>query len=314
VLCLRAAGLPARVIQGFPLRAGIVREARRVPEVLERGRWRGLNLDLSPVGRFAAPTLVWSSGEQPLASGTGGNALDWQIELQPRQSALWRRFFEQTIDRNSLLAHWSLYQLPPDAQEILRILLLIPVGALLAAVLRNVIGLNTFGTFMPILIAVAFRQTALLYGLGLFAVIIGVGYIVRLGLERYKLLLVPRLSSILTFVIGCICVLALVGHHLAVRNIIAVGLFPIVILTMTIERFHVTAEELGGRAALGMAVRTLGVAAAVYGLLAWEYLQLVFFTYPELLLLVAAAQIALGRYVGFRLTELTRFRRLAEPS
>lgn len=310
VLCLRAAGRPARIVQGFPLRAGIYRDVRRIPETVDAGRWRLLNLSLSPVDGLIARTLVWSIGGQPLASGVGGDAIEWQVELQPYRSALWRRFFEQTVDRDSFLARWSLYQLPPDAQEVLRILLLIPVGALLAAVLRNVIGLNTFGTFMPILIAVAFRQTELAYGLGLFAVIIGVGYIVRLGLERYKLLLVPRLSTILTFVIGCICILALLGHHLAMRNIIAVGLFPIVILTMTIERFHVTAEEQGGRAALGMAIRTLAVAAAVYGLLAWEYLQLVFFTYPELLLLVAATQIALGRYVGFRLAELSRFRRL----
>ena len=206
----------------------------------------------------------------------------------------------------------QLFVLPPDAQQILRILLLVPVGALLAALLGNVVGLNTFGTFMPILIAIAFRQTELAYGLSLFGAIIAVGYVVRLGLERYKLLLVPRLSAILTFVIGIIAFVALLGHHLAMRNIIAVGLFPIVILTMTIERFHVVAEETGVRAALGMAFRTLAVAAAVYGLLAWEYLQLVFFTFPEFLFLVVAAQIALGRYVGFRLTEVMRFRRITE--
>ena len=139
----------------------------------------------------------------------------------------------------------QLFVLPPDAQQILRILLLVPVGALLAALLGNVVGLNTFGTFMPILIAIAFRQTELAYGLSLFGAIIAVGYVVRLGLERYKLLLVPRLSAILTFVIGIIAFVALLGHHLAMRNNIAVGLFPMVILTMTIERFHVVAEETG---------------------------------------------------------------------
>jgi hypothetical protein len=313
-LCLRAAGHPARIVLGFPLRAGIYTEAAPLAEVLEAGRWRVLDLDASPIAGLFGRRLVWSLGEQALVAGGGGAPVAWQLELRPQRSALWRRFFEQTVNRDAFLARWSLYQLPPDSQEILRILLLVPVGALLAALLRNVVGLNTFGTFMPILIAIAFRQTQLAYGLSLFAIIIAVGYLVRLGLERYKLLLVPRLSAILTFVIGCIAFLALLGHHLALRNVIAVGLFPIVILAMTIERFHVVAEESGGRTALGMAARTLAVAAAVYGLLAWDYLQLLFFTYPELLLLVAAAQIALGRYVGFRLTELTRFRRIAEGS
>jgi len=311
-LCLRVAGHPARVVQGFPLRAGIYREAALLPEVFEAGRWRALDLGPSPIGGLFTRMLVWSYGEQPLATGSGGSAVAWQLELQQRRSRLWLRFFEQTVNQDAFLARWSLYQLPPDAQQILQILLLVPVGALLAALLRNVVGLNTFGTFMPILIAIAFRQTELAYGLSLFTAIIAVGYLVRLGLERYKLLLVPRLSAILTFVIGVIAFLALLGHHLAMRNIIAVGLFPIVILTMTIERFHVVAEETGTRAALGMAARTLVVAAAVYGLFSWEYLQLVFFTYPELLLIIAAAQIALGRYVGFRLTELARFRRITE--
>ncbi len=165
---------------------------------------------------------------------------------------------------------------------------------------------------MPILIAIAFRQTELLVGLVLFTLIVATGYAVRLAIEHYKLLLVPRLSAILTFVIGCLALLSLVGHHLASRNVISVGLLPIVILTMTIERFHVVAEESGPRAALGMAARTGAVAALIYALLSWEYLQLVLFTYPESLLIVAAGQIALGRYVGFRLTELWRFRRLGE--
>ncbi len=314
VLCLRSGGYPARVVQGFPLRAGIYREPLRLPQVAEAGRWRVLDLDLSPIPGLLTRVLVWSAGEGPLVAGAGGSGVEWQLELRQRRSHLWRRFFEQTVSQDAFLARWSLYQLPPDAQQVLHVLLLVPVGALLAALLRNVVGLNTFGTFMPILIAIAFRQTELAYGLGMFAAIIAAGYLVRLGLERYKLLLVPRLSAILTFVIGVIAFLALLGHHLAMRNIIAVGLFPIVILTMTIERFHVVAEETGARAALGMAARTLAVAAAVYGLLAWEYLQLVFFTYPELLLFVAAAQIALGRYVGFRLTELVRFRRIVEQS
>ena len=312
VLCLRSAGHPARVVQGFPLRAGIYRESLRLPQVAEAGRWRVLDLNPSPIPGLFARVLVWSPGEGPLVAGAGGASVEWQIELQQRRSHLWRRFFEQTVNQDAFLARWSLYQLPPDAQQILRILLLVPVGALLAALLRNVVGLNTFGTFMPILIAIAFRQTQLAYGLSLFAAIIAAGYVARLGLERYKLLLVPRLSAILTFVIGIIAFVALLGHQLAMRNIIAVGLFPIVILTMTIERFHVVAEETGVRAALGMAFRTLAMAAAVYGLLAWEYLLLLFFTFPEFLFLVAAAQIALGRYVGFRLTEVMRFRRITE--
>ena len=59
------------------------------------------------------------------------------------------------------------------AQAIYQVLVLIPLGGLLVVVLRNVIGFPTFGTFMPILIALAFRETQLLWGIVLFTFIVG---------------------------------------------------------------------------------------------------------------------------------------------
>ncbi len=46
----------------------------------------------------------------------------------------------------------------------------------------------------------------------------------------------------------------------------------------------------------------------------WETLQLTFFVYPELISAVAALQLLLGRYTGFRLSELVRFRAFRSPS
>ena len=39
-----------------------------------------------------------------------------------------------------------------------------------------------------------------------------------------------------------------------------------------------------------------------------EWLQLIFFIYPELLLAVGAFQLLIGRYTGYRLSEVMRFR------
>jgi hypothetical protein len=90
----------------------------------------------------------------------------------------------------------------------------------------------------------------------------------------------------------------------------AVGLLPIVILTMTIERFFVITEEAGAREGFRTAVGSAVVAAMTYGIILWEPLQLTFFVYPELIFAVAALQILLGRYTGFRLSEIFRFKAL----
>lgn len=313
-LCWRSAGFPARVVQALPLKAGIYTGPEFLAEVFENSRWTTADPDKQRFPADDRRLLVWTWGVRPLVESGQGTPIQWEIDLRERPLTLWSQFFQRTADRSSFLALWSVYRLPPDAQEVFRVLLLVPVGALVVALLRNVVGFATFGTFMPILIAVAFLRTRLLYGLVLFSLVVGVGYGVRLAIDGYKLLLVPRLATILTFVIGCLAALAVAGSQLHLQRVLSVGLLPMVILTMTIERFFVVVEESGPGAALKMAAGTAGVAAITYGIISWEYLQLVFFTYPELLLLVTAGQIALGRYVGFRLTELWRFRRLTGSS
>jgi len=311
VHCWRAAGLTARVVQAWPLAAGFHTEPVFLADLVE-----GAAPTLAdPVrGQFATGAgrwLVWTWGSLPLAAGRDGAAAGWRVELVEDRQTLWAQFFRRTADRQAVLATWSLYALPAEVQEVFRVLLVVPVGALIVAILRNVVGFATFGTFMPILIAIAFRQTTLLYGLVLFGLVVAAAYAARRGIDRFKLLLVPRLAAILTVVILCLALLAVAGTHLGLRQVVAVGLLPMVILTMTVERFHVLTEEAGARAALRAAASTAGVAAITYALISWEYLQLVLFTYPELLLVVAAGQLALGRYVGFRVTELWRFRELA---
>jgi hypothetical protein len=167
---------------------------------------------------------------------------------------------------------------------------------------------------MPVLLALAFRSTGLLYGLGIFASILCLGYAVRSGLDRMRLLLVPRMSVILTLVIACFTVLALAGNKLGMRHLMAVGLLPFVILTMIIERFFVVVEESGLKEGLQMALGSAAVAMIAYAIISWETLQLTFFVFPELLAAVAALQILLGRYTGYRLSEVFRFRSLRGSS
>jgi hypothetical protein len=79
---------------------------------------------------------------------------------------------------------------------------------------------------------------------------------------------------------------------------------------MTIERFHVIVEEQGTREAFRTAAGSAAVAVITFLILQFEPLQLIFFVYPELMFLVMAGQALIGRYTGFRLMELVRFRQL----
>ena len=203
---------------------------------------------------------------------------------------------------------FSLFSLPVQTQNVYRVLLLVPIGALLIVFLRNVIGVETFGTFMPILIALAFRETELLWGTVLFVMLVSLGLVIRFYLEYLKLLLVPRLASVLIIVILLMMAVGLISHKLGVDRGLSVALFPMVILAMTIERMSLVWEELGPAAACKQGFGSLLVAALGYLAMSSTYLGHLVFVFPELLLIVLAVTLLIGRYTGYRLLELWRFR------
>ncbi|MEO1574228.1 MAG: 7TM domain-containing protein, partial [Pseudomonadota bacterium] len=191
------------------------------------------------------------------------------------------------------------------------VLLMIPIGALVMAVMRNIIGIPTFGTFTPILVALAFRETRLLYGLLLFSLVVAMGLTARFYLERLRLLLVPRLAAVLTVVVLLMLSISIVGHALDLETGLSIALFPMVILTMVIERMSIVWDERGPSAAMTEGAGSLVVAIVAYLVMSIDRLEHLVFVFPELLLIVLGLCLLLGRYTGFRLTELARFSELA---
>jgi hypothetical protein len=86
-----------------------------------------------------------------------------------------------------------------------------------------------------------------------------------------------------------------------------------VILTIFIERFHVTAEEDSVAFALQLVVGTTIVSACCYLMLNSDNLGQLLLVYPEAHFFTIALFILIGRYSGYRLAELWRFRDLVNP-
>jgi 7 transmembrane helices usually fused to an inactive transglutaminase len=311
---LRAADLPARVVQGLQLAESITNSTLTLIEVWTGQEWENLQPDKGEIHQAPAPFLPLTTDGLPVVRVNNGEVSEVRWTLKREIINQWRMQFDRIMRSNRFLDRWSLFRLPPEFQRTFRILILVPIGALMICLLRNIVGFPTFGIFLPVLMALAFRNTGLAYGLGIFWGVVLIGYLVRRWIDKLRLLLVPRLSVILTLVIICITIFALLGNKFGIREFMAVGLLPFVILTMTIERFFVIVEEAGARQGLLTAVGSAGVATITYEILQLEPLQLTFFVYPELLFAVAAVQVLLGRYTGYRLLELFRFRRFWSSS
>lgn len=304
---LASARIPARIVRGFELN-GRQRNAPLITwlEVHDGDRWRYFN---PRTGDESLPDsfLIWWRGNEPLINVEGGSNVQTEFAVQEYNIAAVTIAESQAAKGGANLADFSLYSLPIQTQAVYSVLLMIPIGALVMVVLRNLVGIDAFGTFMPVLIALAFRETKLIWGIILFSLLVALGLSIRFLLERLRLLLVPRLSAVLIVVVILMLIISLVSHRLGMETGLSVALFPMVIIAMTIERMSVVWEERGPADAMRGGLGSLLVAILAYismGLAALEHL---IFTFPELLLVVLALVVLAGRYTGYRLLELRRF-------
>ena len=305
---LGIARLPARIVNGIRLK-NMERNSEKLHwlEVYGKDKWQAYSIiDGTPTA--AGNNLAWWYGTKPLATLEGGSQLETQISVAlSKESALDRVILGEN---NVQPAHirYSLLSLPLETQTLYHILLVVPVGVFMLVILRNVVGVKTFGTFMPVLIALSFRETQLLWGIGLFVLIISAGLIVRFYLDRLKLLLVPRLASVLIVVIMLMAIISIASYRMDLPSGLSIALFPMVILTMTIERMSIVWEERGPMMAIEQALGSLFAASLVYVIMNIDWLKHFLFLFPEMILLLLSLTMLMGRYTGYRLTELSRFR------
>jgi hypothetical protein len=299
------AGYESREAHGVPL-IEARRDARSFSwlEIKTDDGWQPFDVNAAqyqaPPGYFA-----WWRGETDLIRSEGVSATSLLLSVAPvdRPDAI-----TTTADPDSLLGRLSFESLSAESQAVFRGLLLLPLGALIISFLRCVIGLQTFGTFMPVLIALAFRETGLWMGLALFTGVIAIGLLARAIFDSLRLLIVPRLSATLTLVIIIVVLCAALLDSWSFPSAMHVALFPIVILTMTIERMAILWDEIGALKSIRQGVLSLFAASLVFLVIQDPNVEYLFFVFPELLLVVLGMLIILGRYSGFRLIELYRFR------
>jgi hypothetical protein len=309
----RATGIPARVAHGIPLGEEI--KQKKIfswAEVSMRGKWVPVDVENRLFGQLPENLLILYRGDRPFMISSTVKGLGYSYTVKQEKQSTFSHFYGTATKVGSKLHEWSLFSLPVETQQVFRVILMIPLGALIVSIFRNIIGINTFGTFMPVLIALAFKNTKLGWGLMLFSIVIALGLVSRWCMDRLKLLLVPRLSVVVTVLVIILAVGSLIGNYGGIYRILSVALFPMVIMTMTIERLSIILMERGGREAIKVSLGTLLVATFGYLAMSISSTQDFFFAFPEVLFALIGIQILLGRYTGYRLAEYIRFKSFIE--
>ncbi len=304
-LC-RAAKIPARLVVGFVLGSSQNAGKHYWVEAYFNGRWLPYDPESGYAGELPVRFLPIRRDGVEIVRTVDSAAYKgrYSIRRLPYPPVL------GAAPDNRIWSVFDLTRLPLGMQEVITAILLLPIGALVTAILRNIVGIQTFGVFTPALIALSFVQADWRTGAVVFFVILGAGAAARMILNKLKLLMVARLGVILTLVILCMVAAVSILDYLGLTPSASAVLLPMVILTMMIERFNVTVEEDGYRQALTVFAGTLVVALCCLFVLRIDALGRLVLSFPEVQLLNLAALLLIGRYSGYRLTELWRFKDL----
>lgn len=186
----------------------------------------------------------------------------------------------------------------------LHLLYTMPIAAAVVVFARMVVGVQTFGLFTPMLMAMAFLQTGLVAGPVILFIAIGSGLLIAPVLKNLKMARVGFLGGLMSIV--AIALLAVVPIFDKIEWVTA---FPVVVTALAVERYWTVWEAEGLWDATKVAMSTLLVAIAIEAVVLsspiYWLVDLSPFAAPAL---GGMLSVGLGLYRGMRLSELRRFK------
>ena len=302
---LGMAGVPARLSYGVRLNDELVsQQPLPLVEYFDGSAWKVRDpLEPSKIldGR---DVFVWHRGGGPLLDVTGGENSKVTFTVVKDRIPLSRL----TDLRESPFLVSTILALPVSERAVFRYIVLIPLGAFVVVLMRNIIGIPTLGTFMPVLLALALLEIAPVKAILMFSILVGAGLWFRFLLSRMNLLVVPRVAACVVIVTLLMMLMGVVSYQLGFSVGIKITLFPMIIIAWTLERMSLIWEEEGKRSAIIQVSGSMLVAVCAYYFMKVSQIQYWAFYFPEMLLVLLSGILLIGRYTGYRISELIRFK------
>lgn len=298
----RASGIPSRPVSGLILNDSSKHKLSYWTEAFIEGEWVPFDTYRDHFAAMPSNYLEIYKGDISTLEGLHDRSNDLQINIHKERINDYTNY--------STFSIWSLIDEGEFPAKPVSVLLLLPLGAYIVAIFKNVVGLKTYGVFLPVLIAFAFINMGMLQGLVFFTLIIGVLSLISFPLEKWGILHTPKIVFLLTAV-SLYCLMSiLVFYHTNWVDPKATLTFPLIILTMIAERFAQKIEEESLADALWVYFQTIIVTLSCFLILSTEAVQHLVITFPESLLIVLGLSLILGRWIGIQLLEYYRFYKL----
>jgi PKD repeat protein len=209
----------------------------------------------------------------------------------------------------------------PDNTIIL--ILMLPIIATVIVFMRQVIGMNTFGMYTPLIICLTFLILGLKFGLITLVISLAVGLATRFALKKVHLLFMSKLSIMMIMLTLAIFALLIGGtwFKLFDSDFVSLAIFPMLILASMTEKFTSIQSEVGFWQTLWLTAQTIIIAIVGYFIVGgsidlgffsfqWDFLRNFIRHYPEAIFIFLIIDIGLGKWTELRLVEYMRFREI----
>ncbi|MBD3300265.1 MAG: hypothetical protein GF347_02855 [Candidatus Moranbacteria bacterium] len=192
--------------------------------------------------------------------------------------------------------------------QTVELMLIFPLIATIIVISRQVAGIKAFGIYTPSIVALAFIETGLDYGVFLFIAILLAGTATRLILRKFRLLYLPRVAIMLSVVSITILAVLIIGGYFKRTGFASVPIFPLLILITIMEKFIAVQVEKGLKTATYLSFLTLVLSVICYFVASFEPLRNLMMNKPWLIFLIIIFNIILGKWTGLRVSEYYRFK------
>lgn len=207
----------------------------------------------------------------------------------------------------------------PD--NILLLIIMLPVIATVIAFLKQIIGVATLGLYTPAIITLTFLILGLKFGLILLFFLSFVSFLTHRILKKFKMLYIPKMAILITIVSLAIFILFAFALYLNILEpeFISLAIFPTVVMGTLIEKIVNAQSGKSLKKALYTIIEVSFVSIFAYfivgGTIPLYFTSIKFTTiqnfisnYPEAIFGIIIINVLLGKWTGLRLTEYINFR------
>lgn len=309
VALLRTAHLPARIVTGVNLQVAAKDQPFFWLEVYESESWLPLDPAHGYMKNLPAFYIPLRKADGPLVTTENAKVTStvWKIDTAHAPGTL------LSSESRKLTDILDLNRLSPASRENLGVLLLLPLGVLATEIMRQLMGIRTYGTFTPSLLALAIVHVDWRTAMIVFLLVTVIGVAIRAYLPNLNLQRTPLLAIVFTLVSISMALVVSGFTYFDPGMDSIVVLLPVVVLTMLVDRIYSVADERGMRTAMVRLYWTI-VSAFISLLILWQTdwgLWLV--AYPEMHAITLASIIMIGLYQGPKLRDLPILHWLHEP-